>query len=582
MKFCYQCGNPVSEANKFCPKCGAKLNHAPSPAAVNESVVQEYQPEKKRRCNRNGVIFTNMTALSIVLNTRRDVVRQLLQKYVDTMTASDIQYQLVDASDYTFISRKAGLKGKRVSLMPSNPWWEHQQILFDILSYEKENRLPESNYLFIIGGHDIIPVAAINHYAPGDSDGSDTDIETDLLYAYPYGPHTQYSLESLELYKNEMYFLPGRLPIPVGSGVNYLENYLTNSVKAAMGGLNIRKIYAQSDPHWQEATAATLRIFEDAGLLADKSGIRSEYRRGNIMLGPGVTSQVIDQAFDTDCDLVFLNQHGSNAKEQPGYWGQDYEDDWYETFPVYAPGSMTNLNVFVAEACYGGRFIGHDIDHSIIQTALSNKTVIAMASSRVAYGSTDQCIQAGWPESLWADNICMYFTYSLLSGLSAGESMIAARLYLFNNEVSSNQKMVRLSGATTMAEFNLYGDPSLRLSRNIHGKTVTIPSKKIIPEKYECGFSTKVLKGAAKKAGLLDQIRSEVDANIAFISDNINKELYEKMGIPPREPKTICKVTYGNKIEELRFTYTTEGKVAQYQVVTTDKDGNISSIATSK
>ena len=113
-------------------------------------------------------------------------------------------------------------------------------------------------------------MAAINHYAPGDSDGSDTDIETDLLYAYPYGPHTQYSLESLELYKNEMYFLPGRLPIPVGSGVSYLENYLTNSVKAAMGGLNIRKIYAQSDPHWQEATAATLKIFEDAGLLEKK------------------------------------------------------------------------------------------------------------------------------------------------------------------------------------------------------------------------------------------------------------------------------------------------------------------------
>ena len=42
-----------------------------------------------------------------------------------------------------------------------------------------------SQYLFIIGGSDIIPMPCIHHYIPNDS--NDDSIDTDMLYATPMG-----------------------------------------------------------------------------------------------------------------------------------------------------------------------------------------------------------------------------------------------------------------------------------------------------------------------------------------------------------------------------------------------------------
>ena len=199
MKFCFKCGASLSGGEKFCPRCGQKL--PVTTAAPQEQAPAEQEPrpappvnaadtahaEKARRyrkCSRHGIIFTDLDILSDMFNVKKDALAKLLDQYADMMATSDIDYRLVDVSDYRFVSKAAGKKGKKAEIHAESPWWDYQHILYDILCYEKENGLPESNYLFIIGGHEVVPVPVINHYLD-DERLHFKDIETDVLYGYP-------------------------------------------------------------------------------------------------------------------------------------------------------------------------------------------------------------------------------------------------------------------------------------------------------------------------------------------------------------------------------------------------------------
>ncbi len=581
MKFCFKCGAPLRGTEKFCPKCGQKLVPVTRPAedgrqaaavsSQNAGRTSEEEIGKKRECSLHGIIFTDIKALAEMLGSDRKTVTGLLEQYSDLMADSDIDYSLVDVSDYTFRSKGAGRKGDRASFTRTSPWWDYQQVLYDIICYEKENRLPESNYLFIIGGHEVIPVATINHYLAGDPDfeDCDKDIETDILYSYPYGPHTQYSLESAEIYKQEMYFLPGRLPIPAGSDISYLVNYLQNAINCR-NGLPVKKIYAQTDPHWKNLTAWLMEPYNKAGMLPDRSNISGKYSYGNVMLGPDITSEHIRAVMDTDTDFIYLNLHGSNNPASPGYAGEYPTNTCHyaSIFPVSAMEIPETCNVFIAEACYGGRFIGYDTMHSMIQAGLAHKTVIGMASSRIAFGGFDA------PGGN-ADTICGLFTAYLLGGYRAADAFVMARKAFFRED-----GMLNPYEAATLAEFNLYGDPTLRAAAvGSDGSKVMKTGMQIAPKDFPTGYKMETIKSTDGEASLLDRIRSAVDANIQAISAGIGEHLYKNYGLPPREPQTIKKIRYANGQQRLIYTYKNNDSS---WVVTSTPDGKVETVMTSK
>ena len=581
MKFCYNCGSALSGTEKFCGQCGARIEHIVAPQVQPEpqtpaSAPQEEVRQKARACSRHGIIFTNIEVLASNFRCNRKLLTDVLNSYASMMTDADIEYRVVDASDYMFISNGAGRRSEHVSLNSSNNWIDYQHILYDIICYEKENSCPESNYLFIIGGHDVIPVAAVNHYISDEPDFSDKDIETDILYAYPYGPHTQSALESQQLYKQEMYFLVGRLPVPVDADLSYLINYFEN-VQTVMGGIPVSKVYAQCDPHWKELTAYLMSPFNKAGMLPDRGNISGRFCYGNVMLGPEITSEHIASVMEKDTNLIYLNLHGSDDPDNSGYLGElpPKTHRYYEIFPTSAMSIPNCPNVFVAEACYGGRFIGYDEVDSMILAGLSHSTVLGLASSRIAFGTAA-------PPASSADVICINFVMALVSGYSAGESMVIARRAFFGED-----GMLSDMGATTLAEFNLFGDPSLRVRCSGGHKSVPVVDRKVAPANFPVGYETKVIKSASQKQSLLDMVRGAVDANVQAISDTIGKELYEKYGLPPREPQTIKKVKYANGKERLMFSYSEKKDVPGSSVnmlwrVTATTDGKIESVLTSK
>ena len=592
MKFCFKCGQQLKGNEKFCPKCGQKLNlpqqAEPTKIEPAQTASVQVEPEqiepaqatpvqaepeqhraKKRNCSRHGIIFTDLNALSSFMRCNHDDLRTLFEKYAEFMALSDIDYTLVDVSDYKFRSKGAGRRGEKPSFNENSPWWDYQHVLYDVMCYEKENNLPESNYLFIIGGHEIIPVPVINHYIPPRNDHDDRDIETDLLYCYPYGPKTQYSLENGELFTQEMYFFAGRLPIPEGADAEYLRNYLQNAVNCR-DGLPVKKIYSQTDPHWKELTAWIMEPYNKAGMLPDRSHISGKYSYGNVMLGPDVTSRDIHSVMDKDTDLIFLNLHGSNDPDTGFYLGEypQHSCKYAAIFPVEAMLIPEGYNVFVSEACYGGRFVGYDMTHSMVQAGLSNKTIIAVASSRVAYGGAT-------PPGGNADTLCGMFVAYLLSGYSSGEAFVLAKAAFFNED-----GMLSPHQAATIAEFNLYGDPSLHaIGVAEDGSKVAAVSKRIAPEDFPVGYEMETVKGATGQQSLLDTIRGAVDKNLMDISRNIGKALYEQYGLPPREPQTIRRMKYRNGKQRLVYTYDNNGSS---WVVTSTPEGNIESVMTSK
>ena len=123
MKFCYNCGTALSGTEKFCGKCGARIEHK-----VQEQVT--VQEQKARKCSRHGVIFTNLDFLASELRCTRKQLSDLLKVYVDMMTDADISYKVVDASDYKFVSKGAGRKSEKVSLGAGKTWIDYQHILW--------------------------------------------------------------------------------------------------------------------------------------------------------------------------------------------------------------------------------------------------------------------------------------------------------------------------------------------------------------------------------------------------------------------------------------------------------------------
>ena len=100
-------------------------------------------------------------------------------------------------------------------------------LLKDMHDAEVSARQGESDYLFIIGGDDDVPMPCMPNY----TQNNDKTFDTDLLYAYPYGVEMERKLRSQEIFKYDALFYIGRLPIADDGTFSDLQNYLQRVVE---------------------------------------------------------------------------------------------------------------------------------------------------------------------------------------------------------------------------------------------------------------------------------------------------------------------------------------------------------------
>ena len=566
--FCPECGNRIEEGTRFCPECGTRVEFEDS---CNTTENNAGSDGLEKKFSIGCIILTNTRLLAKAMQSSPEVITGLLQSFIEAKKDSGILYRLVDAGDYTFHKTSFFSSSRRVSLGTDSKSEDYMEVLTDVHRHDKAR----SQYLFIIGGNDVIPMPSIRHYL----EGKDNDIDTDIIYAYPYGKDVLQLLESKELFKYDQQFMVGRLPFGTDASIDDLINYLERDISCS-AGIPMTQAYGQCDPNWRNVS---VKVAEGIlPLMRNFDGrLSKEHYYNRIMLTPHVNDGNVMQVFNKEASLYYYNLHGSNAVNVRGYLGVAVGER--VTQMAIQPehmGSATQPNVVASEACYGARFIGLDKHHSMMLSSIHNMTMAYLGSSRIAWGCVDHPgITPSNAHISNADIMAKTFTLSLLQGYSTGQALFMAR-----HAAIKNSKPGDLLSTVTVVEFNLFGDPTLYMCEAGRKQaSKEIGSTALVEKDVDLQCKVTEISNKSTEGSLLGLVRSAVDENIAQIHENIGKLLYENFGLEPRPADSIFKVRYSDGSEEYNFKYETgNDELPMHYIVTSSKNGEITRINSSK
>lgn len=629
--FCPNCGNKCKDNDIFCGECGTRLPvtkaaepasspaapkpDAPKPSAQTSAPTPERKTEKPTAEPRpsseqptaeppkpaegiatptansrprvtlsdderaEGVILTHSKALAAKLKTSQDVILRLLAAYAEASLVRGIRYRIVDAADYMMLNPTAA--GRRVALSPKDGWVEYTNLLTDHYRYGRTNKGEETCYLFIVGGEDIVPMPLMRHYMASQPHLNDKDIDTDIPYAYMLGEKTYSMLDSGKIYEYEQYFHVGRLPFPLDASLQDLAAYLQRA-SAATDGIKLDSYYGQSNMPWGKESQVVCTPLRHAGLNAsskrfdgatvDIQGKKFPVVQGGLFYSPPVTEGNLEQVFDPNATFYYFNLHGSNRPTDRGYYA-DYVGG--AVMPEHI-AEIERPNIFVTEACYGAKFQQYRRNESILLSAITGNTILFLGSSRIAFCNNRYSIDN-------SDRLANVFIAELLNGKAAGDALYEARrsFFEYDNGRLYDQQL------TSIAEFNLFGDPSLRVLASNKPVKRTAGRKTLADKGVKCVTESKCLYDAKggdnKPKSLLEEVRSAVDRNLMEIRKVIDKQLYEQLGVEPRSLSHIFQKRFPDGKEFYSFDYA-EKKDEQERLhcAITDKDGNITTIISTK
>ena len=576
--FCPECGNRIEDQNiHFCPECGARIEQ--------ESNTEKKAPVKPhpQGMSMHGLIFTNLNLLAEKTGTDEQSLMAIFDAFIRQKREYGISYKLVDAGNYTY--RKSGFWGnsKKVHLKITSPLWDYMDILMDVHNGEQAAGDEISQYLFIIGGSDIIPMPCIHHYIPNDS--NDDSIDTDMLYAYPYGKEMITLLENQAAFTYDQLFFVGRLPLGEDASLEDLCGYLERDIDYS-NGFPMNEAYGQCDPHWKKVSSYVANDLLNGNYFRDLSRYLSpDHYYNRLLLSPMVVEGNLQQVFHTNASLYYFNLHGGEGLESRGYAGVMLNKEEYGALPAIEPEHMMTCeepNIVISEACYGGRFIGLDQHHSMMLASLFTNTLAFVGSSRVAWGAVDDASspQSGVSVS-YADIIAGYFISAILQGYTVAEALFIARSAVLQGTVPGDPH-----AALTVVEFNLFGDPmtTMNVRTNLKSGNKITSKTTLVDPNTKIGCTIEKIKTEKGNGSILEQVRGAVNANIQQIHDTIGQHLYANYGIKPRPVEEVLKIKYSNGQEEMKFNYdlTSERQIPARFVVTTSSDGKIKSVYTTR
>ena len=581
MSFCTECGATMdAEAmlGKFCPECGnllakeeeiinqipiANKQIPPIPQIPNPTVSKnpsipaipklppvpgaviekgdKFDDDAKRLeifqsgHESYGIIFTDTRRIAKQCRSTSNDIYNIIKSYNQKLLKFGHQYIIYDIDSTRF---------------KDQDW----QTYVDELStfYDKQKIKPE--YLFIIGGTEIIPMPIFDNLS--NVDVPDFDYDTDIPYSYLKSYEIEDMIWDGSLYYEDVKLNVGRLPFGDDFQKTQLTNYFNKVISALEDGFEIKNCFGLSAEGWQDASETVLDNLDVPNKFIDFS--------------PNVSLSDIDEIFDENSDVLYFNLHGSDAPEQPQFFG-----DWDAAISPDQISKLVKNNIIITEACYGAKFIGYDTSNSMLLNSIHQNTLAYFGSSRIAFGSSTYFLFS-------ADVIAHSVLGSLSNNLTVGQALSKARIdNIESAEDEDDFSLIDLSLVTAI-EFNLYGDPSLKSfntkpPNNIRPSlkaTKQIPQKIVKEEMYN------------KKANqnILEAVRAAVDLEFDKISKIIQKELYDKYDLKSDE---LQKVTYqkSKANEEYLYIYSKKQKNLKKEklyFINCSKSGSIKKVITSK
>ena len=446
-----------------------------------------------------GVIFTNLQALARKFGTDAAAVRKLLAAYAEASAAHGIRYRIVDAGDYVFRNPEAG-RNRAVTLSPADSWVEHGYLLADYYRFGRSTADDETNYLFIVGGADVIPMPVLPQYI-SDPDYSDTDIDSDIPYAYLLGERTYPMLGTAEIFQYEQYFHTGRLPLAHDASLDDLAGYLRRAAKAP-GSMAVGRAYGQTDLTWLSASASVSEPFRRNRLFRGDMRLDERIYTQNLFVSPCVERSIVDKVFDRGADFYYFNLHGSDAPTACSFYAS-YQQQCYEAVTPRQLASAEKPNVVVTEACYGGKFQDYGRGETMLLAAMGDMTLLYLGSSRIAWGASKSSSAADLDN---ADRLTNVYMAKLLEGYTAGEAFYMARQSFFDY----NDGYFTPHQALTIVEFNLFGDPFLHVGVRREGAKAHPRAVKALAKGAVNAIIERKCVYEAAPASLLDRVRSRL------------------------------------------------------------------------
>ncbi|HSS22237.1 MAG TPA: C25 family cysteine peptidase [Pyrinomonadaceae bacterium] len=294
------------------------------------------------------------------------------------------------------------------------------------------------DYIMILGAIDVIPHQDLKN--PLFSTEADADDDKFAYGDLPYACEAPYS-QSINDFTGPTRVV-GRLPDLTGhkGSPKYLLGLLeTATTWKSLTREDYENYLGISVQKWKKSTALSLRhTFNNAVDLQTSPTKHSNWKTA---------------LFNRRSH--FINCHGGDT--MPDFFGQSEVDDdimptSHRASLVEKAGNILEGTVVAAECCYGGQLYDPTAADAnqmgMCNAYLARKAYAFFGSTTTAYGP--------FASNNQADLICQYFLQRVLAGSSIGRATLEARQRFVEAKSplsNTNQK--------TLAQFNLYGDPSI-------------------------------------------------------------------------------------------------------------------------
>ena len=478
-----------------------------------------------------GLIFTDTYVLARNLSVQQEDILYILHQYI-AQSSSYIEWHIVDIADPMY-----------ADVVDPDDWFSYAKILTDFyygLGLNEHYNCP----LFIIGGVNEIPMPWITNPLAGAIGGE--YVYADMLYCFNYEGVSPITPSS---FINQFpRFAVGRLPLSPQHTITDLSDYLNNSVRYLTSDIHIRGAAMTTTESWITASADMMHDIPTVSLSLDNVPLNNRMIVSPLL---DITERDMYEGFVREMhkiDFLTCNLHGDDTEGFPAFLGEDNEHSYY---PIALQPSVLGHRspvIFNTVACFGARFIGYDINDSMLYTALQNGTMLYAGSGEISLGGGDR---AGNSELMMK----LYNIY-LHQGMPAGMALIKAKqdYYRTCHEDDGDEYAM-----FTILEFNLFGCPILSmqpkfnanyrpqlLGHHVATKTrVNYHPIKILPVK---GF-------AQDTNNLLSYVREQVDSNLSYIRAKVEQEVYERLGLSANNIERVSRIMQNDYQIGWQFIY---------------------------
>ncbi|MBP3835022.1 MAG: zinc ribbon domain-containing protein [Prevotella sp.] len=514
-KFCPECGTKVEADANFCPSCGYNFNADEGTFADSEEGIMDESNDLE------GILWTDTQELAEKYGIKRDDVVKVINNFLNANEDMELCWHLLDMADHQQELGEA-------------TWMDYSDVLQQYIMNEAIAPGPHLS-LFIVGGNDVIPQPAEDNPCSSGTDYDDR-VYADFYYCF-YGKLT---LDFLDF--NKARCNVARLPLEMGKMHTSIEEDLQayfniSNMVAEAGGISIGRAVMTSNYDWIPASREMSR-----NLPTEHMDNEEKVVMDNMFLSPTIMANMEEDLQDRyaeklgEADMLVFNLHGACAPEDSGFYSNDlaFSIDMLQ---------QSNARIFNTVACWGGRYIRYKREQSMLLSAMYGGGVLLYCGSCVPamgkcgnfqYDNTWRIQPAAYSETFMA----RFAEYECLGTMTAGEAFLKAKCDYYNTSRQIEEDEVILA---TVLMFNLYGNPKLRTKPNVEAladiqeedgsKSVRMPFRKMKRE-------TVMQKGQAAanyQLSLLSEVRGLVDSNLLLIHDTITKNLYQQLGVEPRE-----------------------------------------------